>query len=89
MDPTSDYILMDFDHARAVKFKAGIDRHRNGDSTREFHGELCDEAYQECLDLYSYLEQIENSEHIDLTLRKSIVRDLANDLRKIHERHIG
>src|SRR5678816_3435211 len=89
MSAASEYILMDFDTAKAAKFKAGIDKHRNGDSSREFHGELCEEAYQECLDLHSYLERIEKCERVDMGLPRALVRELANSLRRFHERHCG
>lgn len=53
------YIDIPFHEARKVKWEAGIAEHRKGDAEAAFHGEPCEEAYQECLDKYNLLVKID------------------------------
>lgn len=51
-------IEIDFDEARRKKYERGIAEHR-ANSSLPFDGDPVEEAYDECLDLANYVDEIE------------------------------
>ncbi len=79
----------DLETARHLKYQAGIEQHRGGDTSQEFNGELCNEFWLECLDQLNYLAEMEKKYGYNLSLRKSLVIGLALDIERIHAKHLA
>jgi hypothetical protein len=87
--PTSepDYISMDFEDARRLKWQRGITEHRNGNASASFKGEPCRELHQEMLDAANYLEEIERTTGANLAIARAMVRFIARNVQAIHLKH--
>ena len=77
------YIHMEFHDARRQKWQQGIAEHRNGDAAAEFHGDPCEEAFQECLDQYNLFEQIELQYGANTSILRSQAESMACALQRI------
>ena len=51
-----DYLRMDFDEARRLKWQRGIAEHRKGDESAPFQGDRLKELAQELYDAVNYME---------------------------------
>lgn len=79
-----DYLPLPFDEARVIKWESGKAYHRQKNPDATFQGERCEEAFQECLDLYNYLEELERHEGVSFFLQKLLVKFIAFSVKVIH-----
>ena len=89
----SKYLSLEFHEARRAKWESGKAFHRRDNPNAEFQGEHCEEAFQECLDLYNYLEDLERKvnqtvkvpeERINLSILKDMTKFIADNMKRIH-----
>lgn len=73
-------IELEFDEARRRKYEQGVIEHRT-DSGQPFDGDPIVEAYDECLDLMNYLDEIQRRRPVPGIVR-SMVKAVANWLQR-------
>jgi len=66
---------LDFDEARRKKYARGVAEHRT-DAALPFDGDPLAEAYDECLDLANYLDEIERRRPVPGIVR-AMVKSVA------------
>ena len=78
------YITMSFQNAARMKWVAGVKEYREGDAGRSFEGDACEEAYQECIDLYCYLAEASRQTGTEFTRYKAMCEEIALALQRAH-----
>lgn len=78
-----NYIGKNFNEARAAKWENGIQEYRNGDSAAPFRGEPCEEAFQECLDLFNLLIEVESATGADTRFLREQTEHIALSIQRI------
>ena len=84
----TEYIHMDFNAARQLKWERGVSEYRKRASD-PFNGEHCEEAWQECLDLFNIIEDMEKTYVLNMSVSKGMVQQIANTLKAQHRRLSG
>jgi len=77
-------IELDFDEARRKKYERGVAEHRT-DASLPFDGDPLAEAYDECLDLANYLDEMERRGARIPGIVRSMVKAVANWLKSRYE----
>lgn len=84
----TQYIGMTFEDACKVKWDAGVKEYRKK-STDPFNGEHCEEAFQECIDLYNILGDMEKRHGVSMNIQRSMAKQIATTLQAQHKRLAG
>jgi len=77
-------IELDFDDARRKKYARGVAEHRT-DASLPFDGDPLAEAYDECLDLANYLDEMERRGARIPGIVRSMVKAVAIWLQRQYE----
>jgi len=78
-------IELDFDEARRKKYERGVAEHRTNASL-PFEGDPVEEAYDECLDLANYIDEIARKGIFVPGFIRLMIRAIAGWLKGQHQR---
>lgn len=70
------YSTLEFHFARKRKWESGVREYRTNPSD-PFQGDHCEEAYQECLDLYNIIEDLERQYGVNMQISKGMAYQIA------------